>query len=65
MRTVLRFFAVAIGALTIGSTSAGQTSASVDRGVHTQYAAVAFDYLVLFNPDSVVPVVDRIAAYSA
>jgi 2-haloacid dehalogenase len=61
MRTVLRFFAVAIGALTIGSTSAGQTSASVDRGVHTQYAAVAFDYLVLFNPDSVVPVVDRIA----
>ncbi len=60
MRTVLRCFAVALGALTIGSASVGQSSASVERGVHTRYAAVAFDYLVLFNPDSVVPVVDRI-----
>ena len=29
--------------------------------VNKPYAAVAFDYFVLFNPDSVVPVVDRIA----
>ena len=34
---------------------------SIERGVHKRYAAVAFDYFVLFNPDSVVAVVDRIA----
>jgi len=31
------------------------------HGVQRRYAAVAFDYFVLFNPDSVVTVVDRIA----
>jgi 2-haloacid dehalogenase len=34
---------------------------SIERGVHKRYAAVAFDYFVLFNPDSVVAAVDRIA----
>jgi hypothetical protein len=62
MRTVLRCFAATIcGAFAIASTSIGRSPASVERGVQKRYAAVAFDYFVLFNPDSVVSVVDRIA----
>jgi len=60
MRTVLRFLAIAIcGAFAIASKEIANSPSSVERGVHRQYAAVAFDYLVLFNPDSVVPVVER------
>ncbi len=61
MRTVFRLAAALCGALTIASTSVAQSSAPVERGVHRRYAAVAFDYFVLFNPDSVVSAVDRIA----
>ena len=62
MGTVLRCLAVAIcGALAVASTSIERSPASVERGGHKRYAAVAFDYFVLFNPDSLVSVVDRIA----
>jgi 2-haloacid dehalogenase len=62
MRSVLRLLAVALcGLVAIASTAIEQPSASVERDGHKRYAAVAFDYLVLFNPDSVVSVVDRIA----
>ena len=62
MRTALRCLVVAIcGALAITSTSMEHSAGSVERGVQKRYAAVAFDYFVLFNPDSVVVVVDRIA----
>jgi 2-haloacid dehalogenase len=61
MRTVLRCLAAAIcGAVAIASTSIEQPAVSVQRGGHKRYAAVAFDYFVLFNPDSVVSVVDGI-----
>jgi 2-haloacid dehalogenase len=59
---ILRTLAIAIcGALTLASTSVAQSPASVERGVSRRYAAVAFDYFVLFNPDSVVSAVERIA----
>ena len=61
MRGVLRCAAAAVcGAVAIASTSIGQSFSPVERGVHRRYAAVAFDYLVLFNPESVVSVVDQI-----
>jgi hypothetical protein len=49
------------GAVAIASTSIERSRASVERGGPRRYTAVAFDYFVLFNPDSVVSVVDRIA----
>src|SRR4051794_31203138 len=62
MRTTLACVAVAIGgALTMASPSSARAPLSVERGVDKRYAAVAFDYFVLFNPDSVVSAVDRIA----
>ena len=61
MRAVLRCLAVAVCAAFGIASTAVERSASVERGVQKQYAAVAFDYFVLFNPDSVVSVVDRIA----
>lgn len=62
MRPVLRLLAPALcGLVAIASTAIEQRSASVERGGRERYAAVAFDYLVLFNPDSVVSVVDQIA----
>jgi len=62
MRTVLGLLAIAICcAFAIASKTIANSSASVERGVHNRYAAVAFDYLVLFDPDSVVSAVDRIA----
>jgi 2-haloacid dehalogenase len=62
MRTVLGCVAIAISvAFAIASTPFAHSAASVERGVRKQYAAVAFDYLVLFDPDSVVSAVDRIA----
>ena len=61
MRALLRSLVAICGALMIASTSIEQPAASVERGVQRRYAAVAFDYFVLFNPDSVVSIVDRIA----
>jgi 2-haloacid dehalogenase len=62
MQTVARCLAVAIcSAFAIASASIERSSASIERGVSKRYAAVAFDYFVLFNPDSVVSVVDRMA----
>ena len=62
MRTVLRCLAAAIcGAVAIASPSIERSPAPVERVVTKRYMAVAFDYFVLFNPDSVVSVVDRIA----
>ena len=62
MRTVLRFLAIGIcGVFAIASKTIANSPASAERGAHGRFAAVAFDYLVLFDPDSVVPAVDRIA----
>jgi len=62
MRIVLSCLAVAVcGAFAIASQSIANSPVSVERDVHKRYAAVAFDYLVLFDPDSVVSAVDRIA----
>ena len=62
MRTVLGCVVIAISvAFAIASTPFAHPATSVERGVRRQYAAVAFDYLVLFDPDSVVSAVDRIA----
>ena len=62
MRTVLSCLAVIVGgAVVTASTSIQRSLPSVERGVHNRYAAVAFDYLVLFNPESIVPVVDHVA----
>jgi len=61
MRTRVRCVAIAIcGAATL-ATSIDPSPAAAARGIHQPYAAVAFDYFVLFNPDSVVAAVDRIA----
>ncbi|HKF67961.1 MAG TPA: haloacid dehalogenase type II [Vicinamibacterales bacterium] len=49
----------ACGGFAIAMASAGGSSASVERTAQRRYAAVAFDYFVLFNPDSVVSAVDR------
>ena len=49
------------GCVAIASTGVERSPASGERGVSKRYTAVAFDYFVLFNPDSVVSVVDRIA----
>ena len=60
MRAVLRCLAVVIcGAVALASRSI--PPAAVERVVPKRYAAVAFDHFVLFNPDSMVSVVDRIA----
>ena len=61
MQTVVKCLAAAIlAAIATASPSIGPSAGSVGRGGHKRYAAVAFDYFVLFNPDSVVSVVDRI-----
>ena len=61
MRTAFCLAAALCGALTLAPRSDARSSAPVERGAHRRYAAVAFDYFVLFNPDSVVSAVDRIA----
>src|SRR4051812_28498301 len=61
MRTVLACVAVIGGAFTLAPISIERARPSVERGVHRRYAAVAFDSFVLFNPDSVVSAVDRVA----
>ena len=38
----------------------GGSSVSGDKTMHHSFEAVAFDYFVLFNPDSVVAAVERI-----
>lgn len=50
------------GGVLIQSAPASQSAAAAaEQRVRHQYAAVAFDYLVLFNPDSLVSAVERIA----
>ena len=62
MLTVLRYLAAAIcAAFAIASTRIEQSPVAVERAVHRRYAAVAFDYFVLFNPDSVMAAVERSA----
>src|SRR6516165_2661746 len=48
------------GSAAFGSAAASTSPASADSVPRTRFAAVAFDYFVLFNPDSVVAEVDRI-----
>ena len=49
------------GAVVVGSPSAVPSpSASMEGARRKRYAAVAFDYFVLFNPDSVVSAVERV-----
>ena len=50
---------VACGSLTMSAWSQ-QSSVSVDKTMHHRFEAVAFDYFVLFNPDSVIADVERI-----
>ena len=57
MRRSLATLAVC-ASVAIASIEIPRSSAPVE-GARKPYAAVAFDYLVLFNPDSVVPVVER------
>jgi 2-haloacid dehalogenase len=59
MRTRWLLTVVAISVTAIAA--AASTADARTRAVHKRYAAVAFDYFVLFNPDSVVAAVDRIA----
>ena len=44
-----------------GSTTASGSAAVASQGDSNRYAAVAFDYFVLFNPDSVITEVERVA----
>jgi hypothetical protein len=61
-RTLLVCLAAATcGALTIASTAVRQSPLSLERVARKRYGAVAFDYLVLFNPDSGITAADRIA----
>ena len=48
------------GSAAFGSAAASTSPASADSVPRARFAAVAFDYFVLFNPDSVVAEVDRI-----
>jgi len=44
----------------VGSAAVSTEPASADSALRTRFAAVAFDYFVLFNPDSVLSAVDRV-----
>ena len=44
----------------IGSGAASKSAVSADGAPRKRFAAIAFDYFVLFNPDSVVSAVDRV-----
>jgi 2-haloacid dehalogenase len=48
------------GSAVVGSAAVSKVSASPGNPPRTRFAAVAFDYFVLFNADSVVPSVDRV-----
>jgi len=55
------FAALAVcGSAAIESAAAAVPPASTDGAPRTRFAAIAFDYFVLFNPDSVVSAVDRV-----
>jgi len=55
------FAALAVyGATVIGSAGVSNSPASAPDPPRTRFAAVAFDYFVLFNADSVVSVIDRV-----
>jgi 2-haloacid dehalogenase len=45
---------------TIGVESVSASRTAADGAPRTRFAAIAFDYFVLFNPDSVVAAVDRV-----
>ena len=51
------------GSAAVAATADRRPPVSVDRpqAASHRYRAVAFDYFVLFNPDSVLPVVERVA----
>jgi len=51
---------VLCGAISLVPASAWRSSPKVERGATTGYKAVAFDYLVLFNPDSVVSAAEQV-----
>jgi 2-haloacid dehalogenase len=61
-RTVLTCFAALVlyGSVGIGSGALSRMPASADEAPRKRYAAIAFDYFVLFNPDSIVSAVDRL-----
>src|SRR5262245_1571091 len=63
MRIVLN--GVAVLAIWVGvaiaSTAVQQSALSVEGSERKQFAAVAFDYFVLFNPDSVVSAVEQVS----
>ncbi len=48
------------GGVAIVSTSAPSSQAPIERSAGKRYAAVAFDYFVLFNPDSVISAVEDV-----
>ena len=48
------------GGVAIVSTSAPSSQAPIERSAGQRYAAVAFDYFVLFNPDSVISAVEEV-----
>jgi 2-haloacid dehalogenase len=61
MRAAVRgFAAVAAIAVSLPSAAMQRPAAPVERVVRDRYAAVAFDYFVLFNPNSVASVADRV-----
>ena len=65
MQAVLKYLTAAtcgLIAITIATATPAQSPVTAGRGVHRRYAAVAFDYFVLFNPDSVASTVERIAS---
>jgi 2-haloacid dehalogenase len=56
------FTAVALCAgATLASTAIRPSTASVEGSGRKRFAAVAFDYLVLFNPDSVISAVEQVS----
>ena len=61
-RTMITCFAALVlyGSSAIGSGAVSRSPASAAGPSPKRFAAVAFDYLVLFNPDSVVSVADRV-----
>jgi 2-haloacid dehalogenase len=58
----IRLAALAVcAAVSIASTTVTRSMRRVERSGGKQFAAVAFDYLVLFNPDSVISVVEQVS----
>ena len=61
-RTALTCFAAMAlyGSSAIGSGAVAKSPPSAQRAPRTRFAAIAFDYFVLFNPDSIVRAVDEV-----